>query len=381
MKRLLLIFLFSFVHYGVFADNLTDMLQHIEQNNTTLRALRDGVEVQKLENHTGLTLDDPEVEYSHYWSSPASMGPRNDFSVSQSFDFSTLFGIKRKTARSKDRLADINYEERRLEIWIEACQVFVNVVYYNKCLAQHQRQKDEMQRAVSLSQQAFEAGRINKIDCNKTRLALAEIASNIAEEEMNREELLMRLSFLNGGQAVVLNDTVYPSALSVSRGVKALTEEREGAEQRVAESELKMARSASAPQLKVGYVSELTREEKFRGVTVGMSVPLWSNKNNVKRAKAQLVAQKSEQDDALFRLQNEYDALKQRAERLRQYAQTLLGNVPVLSSATVLHNAFQRGDISALDYYIELTADYELLHKALQAERDYQMALAQLAWF
>ncbi len=372
--------MFSFVHYGVFADNLMDILQHIEQNNTTLRALRDGVEAQKLENHTGLTFDDPEVEYSHYWGSPTSVGPRNDFSVSQGFDFSTLFGIKRKMARSKDRLADINYEERRLEIWIEACQAFVNVVYYNKCLAQHHRQKDEMQRAVLLSQQAFEDGRISRMDCNKTRLALAEIASNIAEEEMEREELLMRLRFLNGGQAVVLNDTVYPGAQSVSRSMKVLTEEREDAEQRVAENELKMARSASAPQLKVGYVSELTREEKFRGVTVGMSVPLWSNRNNVKRAKAQLVAQKSEQQDAMARLQNEYEALRQRTERLQQYAQTLSGNMPVLSSSAVLHNAFQRGDISALDYYIELTADYELLHKALQAERDYQLALATLRW-
>lgn len=382
MKRLLILAILAMTHSRLLADSFGDILQQIEQNNITLCAVRDGVEAEKAENHAGLTLEDPEVEYSHYWGAPSAVGARNDLSITQTLDYATLFGMKRRMARSKDELVEINYQEKRLEIMMEASKLLVDMVYLNKCLAQHEMQQKEMQRAVELSQRAFEAGRINRMDCNKPRIALAELNASIAEEEMQREELLMRLKQLNGGIVVTIVDTCYSTSSNLNGlGMKSIAEQRDAAKQHVAENELKLAKSQSLPQLTVGYASELTHDEKFRGVTIGVSVPLWSNRGNVKRAKAQMVASKSEQQDALFRVQNEYEALKARTERLRQYAQTLADNIPSLSAKSVLHNAFQRGDISALDYFNELTADYELLHKAMLAEREYQQARVTLAWF
>lgn len=366
---------------GLWADDFESILLQIEQNNTTLRAVRDGVEAEKAENHTALTLADPEVEYSHYWGAPSAVGGRNDFSVSQALDFATLFGVKRQMARSKDELADVDYEERRLEVLMEASRLLVDVVYYNRCLDRHRSQQQEMKRAVELSEKAFKAGRINRLDLNKPRLALAELNATVAEEEMLREEALLRLKQLNGGNAVTIGEVDYSVPQSMVHGRLSVNKQREEAEQRVAENEVRMAKSQSMPQLTVGYASELTRDEKFRGITVGMSVPLWNNKHNVKRAKALQQAARSEQQDVLFRIQSEYENQKARAERLRQYAQTLAENVPELSSKVVLHDAFERGDISALDYYLELTSDYELQHKALLAERDYQQALVVLAWY
>ena len=125
----------------------------------------------------------------------------------------------------------------------------------------------------------------------------------------------------------------------------------------------------------------MTQEEKFHGFTVGLNVPLWSNRGNVKRAKAQQVAVRSRQQDALLRLQSEHEAQKLRTTRLREYAERLQRELPPLSAKAVLHNAFQRGDIAALDYYVDLTADYDLRHKMLQAEREWQLAEALLAAF
>lgn len=366
---------------SLWADDFESILLQIEQNNSTLRAVRDGVEAEKAENHTALTLADPEVEYSHYWGAPSAVGGRNDFSVSQALDFATLFGVKRQMARSKDELADVNYEERRLEVLMEASRLLVDVVYYNRCLDRHRSQQQEMKRAVELSEKAFKAGRINRLDLNKPRLALAELNATVAEEEMLREEALLRLKQLNGGNVVTIGQIDYSVPQSMAHGRLSVNKQREEAEQRVAENEVRMAKSQSMPQLTVGYASELTRDEKFRGITVGMSVPLWNNKNNVKRAKAQQQAARSKQQDVLFHIQSEYENQKARTERLRQYAQTLAENVPELSSKVVLHDAFERGDISALDYYLELTSDYELQHKALLAERDYQQALVVLAWY
>ena len=141
-----------------------------------------------------------------------------------------------------------------------------------------------------------------------------------------------------------------------------------------------MARSAAVPQLTAGYASEMTQEEKFHGFTLGMNVPLWSNRRNVKRAKAQLAAARSEQQDALLRLKYEYEAKRARAERLRAYAASLAGQLISLSSKEILHAAFQRGDVSALDYYVEIKSDYELRQKFFEAERDWQLAEVELAF-
>lgn len=379
MKNIFFRVILALIPVTASAEDFGILLQQIEQHNPTLHAVRDGVEAEKQENHTGLTLNDPEVEFSHFWGRPVGIGARNDVSVTQTFDHATLFGVKRKMARSKDELAEINYEERRLQVLQEAAQLMVEVVYLNRCLDEHLRQQQEMQRAVELSQKAFEAGRITRLDLNKPRLVLTEIQASVSEEEMLREQALMRLRYLNGGHEVILRDTLYSVPATYSSGLLAVNRQREQAEQRVAENEVRMARSAAIPQITAGYANEMTREEKFHGFTLGMNVPLWSNRNNVKRAKAQLAAARSEQQDAIQRLQSEYEAQKARTSRLREYAASLAHELPALSSKAVLHKAFQRGDISALDYYVELTADYDLRHKLLQAERDWQLAEVQLA--
>ena len=380
MKKILFWTVLALLPGKMQAEDFATLLQQIEQHNPTLRAVRDGVEAEKLENHTGLTLADPEVEFSHFWGRPAGVGVRNDVSVSQTLDYATLSGMKRRMARSRDELAEVGYEERRLQVLLEASQLMVEVVYLNRCIAEHQKQQEEMQHALKLSEKAYAEGRITRLELNTPRLALAEVHASLCEEEMLREQALLRLRYLNGGQEVTLQDTAYSVPKSLGRGFLAVSRQREEAEQRVAEQEVRMARSAAVPQLTAGYASEMTQEEKFHGFTLGMNVPLWSNRRNVKRAKAQLAAARSEQQDALLRLKYEYEAKKARTERLRAYAASLAGQLTSLSSKEILHAAFQRGDVSALDYYVEIKSDYELRQKFFEAERDWQLAEVELAF-
>ena len=64
--------------------SMDDVLKEIEQNNATLRALRMEMEATKAANHTGLALDDPEMEIAYLWGSPSTIGSRKDFRISQS---------------------------------------------------------------------------------------------------------------------------------------------------------------------------------------------------------------------------------------------------------------------------------------------------------
>ena len=88
-KTIFKIFLLIFP-FGLFAQNdIKTILIEIEQNNTTLSAYKNLNEAQKLENNTNIFLENPEVGFNYLWGDPSAIGNRQDFSVSQSFDFPT----------------------------------------------------------------------------------------------------------------------------------------------------------------------------------------------------------------------------------------------------------------------------------------------------
>ncbi|MGC3977824.1 MAG: hypothetical protein QM751_06045 [Paludibacteraceae bacterium] len=48
----------------------------VEQKNTTLKALRETLNAQKVLNQTGIFLENPEVEFNYLWGKPGVIGNR-----------------------------------------------------------------------------------------------------------------------------------------------------------------------------------------------------------------------------------------------------------------------------------------------------------------
>jgi hypothetical protein len=77
-------------------NSITTVLKAIEDNNTTLKALKETAEAQKLENKTGIYLSGPEIGFNYLWGNPSAIGNRNDLNITQTFDFPTITGMKSK---------------------------------------------------------------------------------------------------------------------------------------------------------------------------------------------------------------------------------------------------------------------------------------------
>ena len=107
------------------------LLRDIEQNNTTLKALRDQAEAQALQNKTGITLPDPEVEFAYLWGSPSGVPGRTDFAVSQSFDMPTLLGSRRRVAEGENALLGLQYKQERIALLLEARLAIVDLIFAN----------------------------------------------------------------------------------------------------------------------------------------------------------------------------------------------------------------------------------------------------------
>ena len=98
----------------------------------------------------------------------------------------------------------------------------------------------------------------------------------------------------------------------------------------------------------------------------------------MKHQKAQTVALQMQHEDSelQFRntLKNQYDKAKKLSLLLKEYEDAL----SVTSSQDLLKIALDKGQLSLINYLLELSVYYETVDKYLETERDYQLAVAEL---
>ena len=132
------------------------------------------------------------------------------------------------------------------------------------------------------------------------------------------------------------------------------------------------------PSFSLGYMGEFTAGERYQGITLGMSVPLWSNRNRVRQSKAALLAAEARQDDAARTAYGNMEALFRRTVNLKMVAQTYKTALEKTDNRLLLKTALDEGEISVLDYLTGMNLYYDAASKALDAERTYQKAFAEL---
>lgn len=367
-------------------DGVERTLRSVERNNTTLDALRKRAEAEKVGNHTLTALPDPEVEFGYLWGGPSSIGHRKDFSASQQIDLATVGGARRRVAAGKDALADCQLRANRTAILLEAKQLCLDAVYYNAMLRELDRRRQRAQVMADRQRRRLDMGDDNRMAYQNVMLDLAAVEAEASRCVTERQVVMDGLARLNGGVAVELADTVYPAmALPADFDSWVATAERQSAalaclrqQVEVGRQQLALNRAEGLPKLSVGFMGEYTKEERYQGVTVGMSIPLWSNRNRVRQAKAEVAAAEAEHADARLQLYGELQSLFKRQAGLRRVADTYRQALDTTSNVVMLQKALAAGNISVIDYLAGIRIYDETVAQWLEAERQWQKACAEL---
>lgn len=385
MKPIIYILLSVLVLSAQAQSSFDNVLKEIEMNNTTLKAYREKANADKIGNKTGINMANPEVEFGYLWGSPSGEGNRVDLNVTQSFDFPTAYRYKTQLSDGKNQQVDMIYDQQKVEILQQARLICVELVYQtkmNKILSDRLKQARELSDAY---QKSFDQGNIDVLERNKTKLNLlnAEKALQINEVDLNLSK--SELQRLNGGLDITefnrYSDFTFPlNFIEWFAIVKANNPSLRVAEQEVALSrkQEQLTRALNLPKITAGYASERVSGTTFQGVSVGVSIPLWEGKNTVKHQKAQTVALQMQHEDSelQFRntLKNQYDKAKKLSLLLKEYEDAL----SVTSSQDLLKMALDKGQLSLINYLLELSVYYETVDQYLETERDYQLAVAEL---
>lgn len=374
---------------GISAQNIESVLSEIESNNTTLRAYQNLNEAQKLENKTGIYLDNPEVGFNYLWGDPSSMGERKDFSVTQSFDFPTAYGIKKKIADAQNEQSDLDFELQRKSILYKAKTVCNQLVYLNalnEILSERANHAEDIANAYN---KKFELGEINILDKNKAQFNLLNAQKELEANETEREILLAELATLNGGNAVTFEQNIFvPVSLPLNFASwytdyesKNIVLQQAANAVGLSEKHIKLSKAMSLPKFSGGYMSESVVGESFKGVSVGMSIPLWENKNTVKLATAQQQVALELANDKKIKT---YSQLKGQYEKAVSLQKTLVSYREVLqsvNSSDLLKKALDAGEISLIEYMLELTLYYETTDKLLSIENELNQLATGLYFF
>lgn len=364
---------------------LDAILTEIAANNPDLKSLAAELEARGADNLAGIALADPEIEFAYLFG-PSEIGRRRDFSVSQSFDFAALTGARRHAVLQENELLALELRTARRDILTAARKLICEILARNALIAEYDLRTERAARIEEAYRKGLDSGQFSILDYRKAAVELAEAEGNLEMLEAERHALLAELAVLNGGQTIDISATEFP--LSVlpptfgewleQAGDKSSALAYVRAATRLQEARLKLSRSESLPNLSVGYMSEIVPGEEFRGVKVGISLPLWSAARKTAGARKQLDAAKMAENQAVLQFRIKARALYDNALRLRQAAGKYDTLARMDDSRKNLEKALSAGQISLLDYLNELSFFYKTLELAIDTQRQYQLAVADL---
>jgi outer membrane protein TolC len=141
---------------------------------------------------------------------------------------------------------------------------------------------------------------------------------------------------------------------------------------------IKVAKKANLPRFSVGYLMENVVGERYQGVTLGISVPLWRNSQRLEYAKTEAEASEMHATNARKEFYEGFHALYQQAEELQQVLLDYHDAVKLYNNAELLVKALDLGEISLMDYLVQMKFYYNMVAKVLEVERDYELIYTDL---
>lgn len=390
MKKatIILIFVLAVIHVKA-QSGLDKILSEVERNNKSIAAEEQYFEAQKLSYKTGLNPENPRIEYDRLPGSPEGAGTQQDFSVTQEFDFPTSYEKRRVVSDEQITQAELQVSVFRQQLLLDAKLAGIEYIYRTKLQKELVKRLQNANTLLEAINKQTEQGESNILDLNKIKLLQLEIKNQSDLNETSLRTLQHQLDELNGGIPLDLSQIEYP-ALSDLPGfefldslieandpqVKAVEQLRD-----VNKEQVELTRSMTLPKLEGGYHQQSILGQKYQGFHLGLTIPLWENKNRVKTERARLVH--SEYQITEHRTEHHYRN-KQLYEQYLHWLKTFNAYQTVLTSANneaLLNKAFQAGQLSLIEYLMEVRYFSDANEKLKAAEKELHRVIAELYKF
>jgi cobalt-zinc-cadmium efflux system outer membrane protein len=381
--NLLLLFLIS---NAVCAQiELDSLLKAVHHNSKVIQAHNQLMKAKKTFYKTGLSLSNPTLEYDYMRGSPATAGNQTDISAIQSFDFPTAYYRKKQLSNLSIEKLIVISRDRAQEIMFVTKQKYIELVYLNKhksILAERQHNALLTSQAIKLK---FESGVATILDLNKSKVNLIAAESHLQQVGRKINEANQKLTELNGGKEVTVTSVSYP--LTELKPLDSIMTEASTGDYhlqvieydiRINEKQAQVNKSLALPKLEGGYRYQTILGQSFKGFHAGISIPLFENKNKTKAVLQQVKYYNLLMESHKNEHHNELELFHQKATSIQNSVGQYKELFSSLNSRKLLNTALENGEISSIEYFMELSYFNDANDELMLLEKELCLVLSQL---
>lgn len=378
------------------------ILQQIELHNRELQAATQLARAEKLEQKSSNNLPDPTLSYAHLWDSKDKNITVGELVVSQSFDFPTRYLSRGGMNRHLYSSIDAATEATRQRILLEAKLLCIEITTLNRQQKLLKERMEQAEKLAKLYQKRLQEGDANLIETNKIELERLNARTEYRLGEIAIRNKTQQLLALNGNQPLLpgrptplgpavptadalgldhFNEQPLPGDLVTLMGELMETDPSLRAlksRQLAAEKSIGLNKQGWLPRLELGYRRNTESGHPLNGVVVGFSFPLFENRSKVKSARSQATGLKLQREDAQDKEQARLSRLYEEAYQLQQSISEYQNALSAQQNLTLLEKALMEGQISLIDYFVEVSIIYQSQSNLFALEGEYQRAVAEL---
>lgn len=360
------------------------LFELVLEYNPALTAARQMMEAGKLGAATGNTPPDPVVEMGWLSGFPETVGNRRDFRVSQEFEFPTTYFRLADVREIRQGQAVLMYDITRQHILTESRKLMIERIHLNRLRLLLSRRMEQTGKLKEHYRIMLESGEIGKLSLSQVNLQLSALSADLEKVQSEIRMNSGRIQEITGGEGFSITAGQFPVYDIPDRGAleqayaaspEATLYEREIS---LKKKQKQVAVSKALPDLSAGYFSETVIDEGFRGISLGISVPLWFNRNKVQLAKAEISV--AEAEDARYQVQQQA-ALERNLERRNSLMVQVDELEQVLSEVDdqeLLGQALELGEISLSEYIFSTEFYLQNVRRLMEYERDLKLVEAEI---
>ena len=368
------------------ANNIDYVLQQIKFNNTQLKALNAEIEAQTADIKSSNNLSDPTIDGAYLFG-VGSIGDKWELGVSQEFDWPGIYSARGKVNKARIEALAQSYAQKQIQIFSEARNICLEIICLNRRIKFENNILANLDSLYDKSLKGLEYGEISILDTNKLKIERLGVTQSIAGNKALLQAKIKQLEGLNGN--IPLNDVAslsdypeqqlhsldeYLSQMKASDPqLRQISSEIEASNKQVS-----VTRMQNLPKFSLGYRHVNEIGDHFNGVGVGLSIPVFENRGKNKAAKAQAIASQLSFDDVISTRTAEITASHQKAVAVRQQLDGYRDALLKCNNIEILDKALYGGQISLINYLLELRYFIEAQNALIDIEFEYNTLITDL---
>ena len=368
------------------AITIDDVLTQVKQNNTQLKAAGARLDADQKSLKSSNNLPDPEVGGAYLF----GKGPLDDkweIGISQQVEWPGVYSARSNAADALISALQHGYSAEQLEVLNQARSLCIDIVGYNNLIQFNQGVLNNLNRLFDTYNKALAHGEVSIIDVNKLKIERLLMQQKIDETTSLRTAAVEQLKGINGGIDIAGAESLSTYApLPLLPLEQHLTQARSSSPLLAKQNALVTAQSKNAtanarqalPSLSLGYRHVREMGDHFNGISMGVSLPVFSNRGKKSAARANVFAAEMDASFTQNTIESNIITCHQRATALKNQIGVYDNALTSTDNIAVLNKALNGGEMSLLNYLQELRYFVEAQAVMLSLQNDYNKTLAQL---